>query len=259
MRRALLVGGSGQLGTEIRRNWSDWTLSAPSHADLDLEDTGAIAAALERHAPDAVVNCSAFHNVDQCELEPERALAVNALAVGRAARLCGGRGARFVTVSSDYVFDGRATRPYREDDPVHPISAYGVSKVAGELLVEALGSDALVVRTCGVYGVRPSASKGYTFVDRVIAQGRSARPATHRRRRARVAHLRRPPRGCAARAAGSRRVRTLPRRQRRTGQLVRFCVRGARASRRRGDRGTDLRRPVEDAGAPPGLLGARER
>lgn len=176
MRRLLLIGGSGQLGTEIRRNWVDWTLTAPSHAELDLEDTAALAVALERHQPDAVVNCSAFHNVDQCELEPERAIAVNALAVGRAARLCGARGVRFVTVSSDYVFDGTSNRPYREDDAVHPISAYGVSKLTGELLVEALGDEALVVRTCGVYGVRPSASKGYTFVDRVIAQGRSGDP-----------------------------------------------------------------------------------
>jgi len=175
--RTLLVGGSGQLGTEIRRGWTDWTVVAPAHADLDLEDVGAVAAALERYAPDVVVNCAAFHNVDQCELEPERALAVNALAVARAARLCRDRGARFVTVSSDYVFDGTSTRPYREDDPVHPISAYGISKLTGELLVETLESELLlVVRTCGVYGVRPSASKGYTFVDRVIAQGRSGEP-----------------------------------------------------------------------------------
>src|SRR5215469_13133602 len=138
--RALLVGGSGQLGTEIRRGWTGWSLFAPAHADLDLEDVGALGAALERHRPDVVVNCAAFHNVDQCEIEPERALAVNALAVARAARLCRDRGLRFATVSSDYVFDGNATRPYRESDPVHPISAYGTSKLTGELLVETLGS-----------------------------------------------------------------------------------------------------------------------
>jgi dTDP-4-dehydrorhamnose reductase len=174
--RALLVGGSGQLGTEIRRLWNDWTLVAPPHAELDLEQTGALISAVERHAPDVVVNCAAFHNVDQCELEPERALAVNALAVARGARLCRDRGIRFVTISSDYVFDGNAATPYREEDPVHPISAYGVSKLTGELLVETVGSDALVVRTCGVYGVRPSATKGYTFVDRVIVQARSGQP-----------------------------------------------------------------------------------
>lgn len=176
MKRALLIGGSGQLGTEIRRTWADWTLTAPLHAELDLEDTGALAASLERYAPSVVVNCAAFHNVDQCELEPDRALAVNALAVVRAARLCRERGIGFVTVSSDYVFDGAASRPYVEEDPVHPVSAYGISKLTGELLVETLASDALVVRTCGVYGVRPSAGKGYTFVDRVIAQGRAGEP-----------------------------------------------------------------------------------
>jgi dTDP-4-dehydrorhamnose reductase len=173
---ALLIGGSGQLGTEIGRWWTDYDLTAPPHSELDLEDTDALAAAVARVSPNVVVNCAAFHNVDRCEAEPERALAVNASAVARAARLCRDRDVGFVTISSDYVFDGAATRPYLEDDPVHPISAYGVSKLAGELLVEAVGSGALVVRTCGVYGLRPSASRGYTFVDRVIAQARANEP-----------------------------------------------------------------------------------
>jgi dTDP-4-dehydrorhamnose reductase len=174
--RILLIGGSGQLGTEIRRRWTDRDLTAPPHTEVDLEDTEALAAAIARVEPSAVVNCAAFHNVDRCEAEPERALAVNALAVERAARACRDRDVLFVTVSSDYVFDGSSTRPYVEDDPVHPISAYGVSKLAGELLVETVGSRALVVRTCGVYGLRPSAGKGYTFVDRVIALARAKDP-----------------------------------------------------------------------------------
>ncbi len=176
MNRVLVIGGSGQLGTEIRRRWTDYDVTAPAHADLDLENTDALAAAIDRVVPAAVVNCAAFHNVDRCEAEPDRALAVNAVAVARAARACRDRDVLFVTVSSDYVFDGTSTRPYVEDDPVHPISAYGVSKLAGELLVEAAGSRALVVRTCGVYGLRPSATKGYTFVDRVIAQARANEP-----------------------------------------------------------------------------------
>lgn len=173
MNRALLIGGSGQLGSEIVRRWIDWEIVAPSHDDLDLEGTDALEAAIERTAPDALVNAAAFHNVDRCETEPERAFAVNALAVARAARACRDRAVKFVTISSDYVFDGAARRPYREGDPVHPVSVYGASKLAGELLVEALRSNALVIRTCGVYGVRPSARKGYTFVDRVIAQARA--------------------------------------------------------------------------------------
>jgi dTDP-4-dehydrorhamnose reductase len=171
--RALLIGGSGQLGTEIRRGWTGWEIVAPSHAELDIEEDGAAAAFVAREKPDAVVNCAAFHNVDRCEDEPERALAINAIAVERLARAARDNDAVFVTISTDYVFDGTATVPYAERDCPRPLSAYAISKLAGEQLVARLDSRALVVRTCGVYGVRPSASKGHTFVDRVIAQGRA--------------------------------------------------------------------------------------
>ena len=174
--RILLVGGSGQLGTEIRRTWIDCTIESPSHDELDLEDAPSVGTALARSSPDVLVNCAAFHNVDRCEEQPERALAVNALAVQRAGKLCRDRGVRFVTVSTDYVFDGRASQPYVEEDAPHPISVYAASKYTGELLVECLHSDALVVRTCGVYGVRPSATKGYTFVDRIVAQTKAGEP-----------------------------------------------------------------------------------
>lgn len=171
--RVLLVGGSGQLGTEIRRSWIDWEIVAPSHGELDIEDSSAVDAALERIAPNAAVNCAAFHNVDACEDRPERAFAVNAIAVDAIARSCRDRSVTFVTISTDYVFDGTATRPYTEDDRPAPLSVYGTSKLAGEQLVARLRSRALVVRTCGVYGVKPSASKGHTFVDRIIAQARA--------------------------------------------------------------------------------------
>jgi dTDP-4-dehydrorhamnose reductase len=171
--KVLLIGGSGQLGTEIRRRWDGCAIVAPAHEDLPLDDGSALAAALDAQVPDLVVNCAAFHNVDRCEREPERAFAVNALAVGAAARLCARRGIVFVTFSTDYVFPGDAARPYAEEDAPRPISAYGVSKLAGELLVDLLQSRAFVVRTCGIYGVRPSTSKGHTFVDRVIAQARA--------------------------------------------------------------------------------------
>lgn len=173
MNRALLIGGSGQLGTEIRRVWAHWEIVAPSHAQLDIENVEAVDAAVAREKPDVVVNCAAFHNVDRCEIEPERALAVNAIAVERLARAARDRGAVFVTISTDYVFDGTANVPYTECECARPQSAYAVSKLAGEQLVARLDSRALVVRTCGVYGVRPSASKGHTFADRVIAQGRA--------------------------------------------------------------------------------------
>jgi dTDP-4-dehydrorhamnose reductase len=174
--RGLLLGGYGQLGTEIRRRWTDWTIHAPTHADVDIEDTSAVAAAIERDRPDLMINCAAFHNVDRCEEVPDRALAVNASAVDQMARLARDNRVEFLTISTDYVFDGTAKRPYEERDPAHPISAYGTSKLAGELLVERLQSHAYVVRTCGIYGERASTTKGHTFVDRVLVQARAKEP-----------------------------------------------------------------------------------
>ncbi|HET7815523.1 MAG TPA: dTDP-4-dehydrorhamnose reductase [Candidatus Baltobacteraceae bacterium] len=175
-RRAVLLGGAGQLGTEIRRAWSGVEFSVPTRAELDITDRTATAAFIERAGAGAVINCAAFHNVEQCEREPEKAFEANALAVDAMARAAAAAGSAFMTVSTDYVFDGALGRPYRESDAPAPLNAYGVSKLAGELLVARLQSEAYVVRTCGVYGIRPSTAKGYTFVDRVINQKRAGEP-----------------------------------------------------------------------------------
>ena len=106
MTRVLLIGGAGQLGTAIRRSWTDYEIVAPPHARLALEQIGDLRREIARVRPDVVVNAAAFHDVDRCEEEPERALAVNAVAVGRAAQLAAERGFVFVTISTDYVFDG---------------------------------------------------------------------------------------------------------------------------------------------------------
>jgi dTDP-4-dehydrorhamnose reductase len=170
--RVLLVGGSGQLGSEIRSRWTSDEIVAPLHAELDLEDAATLERALDDARPELVVNCAAFHNVDVCEAEPERAFAVNALAVDAVAALCAARDVALLTISTDYVFDGNASLPYKEEDYPRPISAYGASKLAGEQLVLRREVRAFVVRTCGVYGAHASKSKG-TFIDRIIAQARS--------------------------------------------------------------------------------------
>jgi dTDP-4-dehydrorhamnose reductase len=176
VQRVLLLGGSGQLGGEIRRGWTGVEIVAPDHSVLDITDGAAVAAAIAEQRPDAVVNCAAFHNVERCEAEPGKAFAANVLAVNAMAEACARQGSLFVTFSTDYVFDGELGRPYTESDRPQPLSAYGVSKYAGELLVLRLKSKAYVVRTCGVYAIRPSASKGHTFIDRIITQARAAEP-----------------------------------------------------------------------------------
>jgi dTDP-4-dehydrorhamnose reductase len=171
-RRVLLIGGAGRLGTAIRATWSGDTIDAPPRAQLDLEREDGVATAIDRFSPGVVVNCAAFHDVDACERFVERAFAVNAVAVERAARACRDRGVAFVTVSTDYVFDGSTQRPYAEDDPPHPLSVYGTSKLAGELLVERLGMRALVIRTCGVYGQSRRARPEPSFAERILARAR---------------------------------------------------------------------------------------
>lgn len=174
MRRVLLLGGSGQLGTSIRARWTDCEIVAPPHRELALERTDDLRAALERVRPDVLVNAAAFHDVDRCEEEPEPAFAVNAVAVGRAARLARERGALFVTISTDYVFDGNSGVPYREESAPHPLSIYGMSKRAGEHLALQSGGAIFVVRSCGLYGGASSSRR--PFIERVLAHTPGSEP-----------------------------------------------------------------------------------
>ena len=132
-------------------------------------DDEAVARAFARHAPRVVVNCAALTKVDTCEREPQLAERANALAPAQLARACAAHGAKLVQLSTDYVFAGDASRPYREDDPPAPRSVYGRTKLAGERAALA-SPDALVVRTSWVYG------RGRNFPAAILAQAREGKP-----------------------------------------------------------------------------------
>jgi len=171
-----LIGGSGQLGAALVEVWTGRAMTAPSRAELDFLDRTALEAFLDRVRPSVLVNCTAFHNVDACERTPGPAFAANALAVDAAAAACAQRGIVFTTISTDYVFDGRAGRPYDETDAPNPLTAYGASKLAGELLVRRHGPRHLIVRTSGVYGKSGTSNKGYTFIERILQQAECGEP-----------------------------------------------------------------------------------
>lgn len=175
-RRIAIAGGFGQLGTALREVLSDRELSAPAHAEVALEDRAALARLLDEQQPDALINCAAFHNVDLCEREPQRAFEINALAVDAAAQACAERGVTFVTISTDYVFDGTLGRPYRESDGVNPLTAYGASKAAGEFLTRRHGERHIIVRSSGVFGTIGTSSKGYTLIEKVLRQAERGEP-----------------------------------------------------------------------------------
>ncbi len=174
--RIAIVGASGQLGSALVAAFAGRDLVTPRHAEVPFDDSSAVCKLLDKAHPEVLINCSAFHNVDTCEREPERAFAVNALAVDGAAEACAARGVAFATVSTDYVFEGTSSRPYREDDAVAPRTAYGASKAAGEFLTRRHGPRHWIVRTSGVFGTIGTSNKGYTLIEKVLRQAERGEP-----------------------------------------------------------------------------------
>jgi len=159
--RILLLGANGQVGTELRRSLAPLgeLIAATRNGQLDGEpceqadcdDPTGLAVLVERVRPGIVVNATAYTAVDRAEQEREAAWRVNADAPGALAAACARQGARLVHYSTDYVFDGRGTRPYREDDPPNPLGVYGASKLAGEEALRAGGASHMIFRTAWVY------------------------------------------------------------------------------------------------------------
>jgi dTDP-4-dehydrorhamnose reductase len=171
--RILLTGANGQLGTDLRRALPAAALIPLTRADLDITDQEAVERALAAHAPAWVVNTAAFHRVDDIETkDAPRAFAVNEVAVGHLARACAHRGVRLLHLSTDYVFGGGRhgdpPRPYTEEAPPAPLSAYGASKLAGEHRVRDASPHHVVVRSSGLYGVAGSSGKGGNFVETML-------------------------------------------------------------------------------------------
>jgi dTDP-4-dehydrorhamnose reductase len=169
----LITGGGGQLASDLEAQLRTNTrVVAPSHADLDITDDAAVRTVFNEVRPTVVYNCAAFHNVETCEAEEDRAFEINARAVKRLAARCAETGARFVHLSTNYVFDGAAARPYGEEELPSPRSVYAISKLAGEHAALGYAPGALVVRTAGLYGMHGSVSKGGNFVTRMIGRAR---------------------------------------------------------------------------------------
>ena len=165
--KILLLGGNGQVGYELQSSLAPLgeltvttrTGELPGGGAcevLDLYAPETFASLIDRVAPDVVVNAAAHTAVDRAEDEPELAFLANAEAPAELARLCAGRGATLLHYSTDYVFDGSAKTPYREDHPTAPLGVYGTSKLEGEKRIQASGAKHLILRTAWVYATRGS-------------------------------------------------------------------------------------------------------
>lgn len=177
MARIAIVGAAGQLGTALRRHaaFSDDETIALDHSSIDIADLESVTKVLNAARPELVINAAAYNLVDRAEDEPQVAYAVNALGPRNLARWCEAQDVALLHVSTDYVFCGTADRiaknePYAEEDAPQPVSAYGVSKLAGEYFVRSLCRRHFVVRTCGLYG-HTGGAKG-NFVETMLRLGR---------------------------------------------------------------------------------------
>jgi dTDP-4-dehydrorhamnose reductase len=151
--KVLLLGGHGLLGSALRDVApAGAEIAAPRRVQVDVTDREALARAVDAAEPDWIIDCAAFTAVDVAEDAPSEAMRVNAEAVRTLAALAAARGARVLLPSTDYVFDGPRSEPWREDDPTAPRSAYARSKRAGEEALLASAAGGLVVRTSWLFG-----------------------------------------------------------------------------------------------------------
>jgi len=173
-----LLGPNGQLGHDIRTAHQvagePFELVPVARDRLDVAVLGEVARVLGQLEFDALVNCTSYHKTDEVEGNATYAFAVNAHAVKAMAEACREKGARFVHISTDYVFGGGLPRttPLREDDPVAPVNVYGASKAMGETLARLAWDDVLILRVASLFGMTGARGKGGNFVETMVRVGR---------------------------------------------------------------------------------------
>ncbi len=169
---SLILGSAGQLGTAFRRLLSGAV--ACTRQQADLANAASLRAAVQSAKPAVVLNCAAYNAVDRAESDVAGAFAVNAFGVRDLALACRDAGAVLVHFSTNYVFghDEERRTPYQESDAPGPVSAYGVSKLAGEHFTLAISPKNLVIRTCGLFGVAERGSAPGNFIEKLLDRAR---------------------------------------------------------------------------------------
>lgn len=172
-----LIGANGQLGSDLTKVLSkdpSFSLFPLTHKDIEITKDEMINQVLSSIKPSIVINTSAYHKVDEVEVNPEKAFLVNSIAVKNLAQYCQGKKNLLVHISTDYVFglDDRRTKPYTEDDIPAPINTYGITKLAGENFIKYTCPQHLIIRTSGLFGTAGSSGKGGNFVETMLKLAR---------------------------------------------------------------------------------------
>lgn len=171
MKKVLITGANGQLGSDLVLSFSQsgYEVIIRTHDDLDIGNFAEVKNQLDLIKPDLLINTAAFHHVDLCEADRDKAMLINAEAPANMARVCKDLNIRFVHFSTDYVFDGMKNEPYTETDIPAPLNVYGDSKMLGEQLIASHCTDYLIIRVSAIYGKYPCRAKnGLNFIQLML-------------------------------------------------------------------------------------------
>lgn len=167
--KILLLGHKGMLGSDLLLKLNlQHEVVGMDKDEIDIVSAEECNEAIKEIEPNIVINAAAYTNVDGCETAKEECFAVNAEAIKNIAQACLNKNIRIIHFSTDYVFDGTAKQPYKEDDKCNPINAYGESKLAGERYLQSLADDYILIRTSWLYGV-----KGKNFVQTILEKAKT--------------------------------------------------------------------------------------
>lgn len=168
----LLIGVDGQLGTDIMKVFfsspSPIAVKGLTIQDINITDSSKTKNVIEELKPDVIINTAAYHNVPECEKNPEKSFLVNTIAIRNLALICHASNIKLIHLSTDYVFDGKKKGPYTEKDTPNPLNVYAVSKLAGEFFVK-LTSNYYIIRVASLFGTAGCLGKGGTnFVETML-------------------------------------------------------------------------------------------
>jgi dTDP-4-dehydrorhamnose reductase len=171
--RVVILGANGQLGSDLLRGWQSRTAKSELvplyRKDLDVSDLESIPKALANLQFDVLINCTGYHKTDEVEKHATEAVQINGHAVRILAQTCRSLRARYIHISTDYIFGGDSTRPYVEGDSPRPLNVYGASKLLGEnLALREYGDATLILRVASLFGVAGASGKGGNFVETIL-------------------------------------------------------------------------------------------
>ncbi len=171
-----IIGADGQLGSDLVKTLKREKLFPFYYPDSDITKPEKTREILSQLDLEIVINTAAYHRVDECEENPQKAFEVNSIAVRDLALICRELGFTLVHFSTDYVFDGNKKTPYVEEDTPNPLNMYAVSKLAGEYFVRNILERHFLIRSCGLYGEAGCWGKGTNFVDAMVSLEKRGKP-----------------------------------------------------------------------------------